>query len=85
MNVKNLFDLNNRTIIITGAAGNLATEDLAFMLNDAGYETGISINKVREAVLIAEGYTGQKLGGRISQWWISQERKKAASVASAAE
>ncbi len=68
-----------------GAAGNLATEDLAFMLNDAGYDTGIDINKVREAVIIAERYTGQKLGGRISQWWASQERKKAASVASAAE
>ncbi|MBL41268.1 MAG: hydroxymethylglutaryl-CoA lyase [Rhodospirillaceae bacterium] len=68
-----------------GAAGNLATEDLAFMLNDAGYETGIDIGKIREAVLIAERYTGQKLGGRISQWWISQERKKAASAASAAE
>ncbi len=68
-----------------GAAGNLATEDLAFMLEDSGYDTGINISKVREAVLIAERYTGQKLGGRISQWWIAQERKKAASVESAAE
>ena len=68
-----------------GAAGNLATEDLTFMLNDAGYETGVNINKLRSAVFVAERLTGLKLGGRISQWWISQERKEAARLANAAE
>tara|TARA_B100000686_G_C16751884_1_gene953047 strand:- start:769 stop:1698 length:930 start_codon:yes stop_codon:yes gene_type:complete len=68
-----------------GAKGNLATEDLVFMLNDAGYETGISIEKLRKSVLIAEKHTGQTLGGRITQWWISQEKKLSANKASAAE
>jgi hydroxymethylglutaryl-CoA lyase len=32
-----------------GASGNLATEDLAFMLNEMGYETGIDVTKLIKA------------------------------------
>jgi isopropylmalate/homocitrate/citramalate synthase len=32
-----------------GAAGNLATEDLLYMLDDLGIETGISLDKVVKA------------------------------------
>jgi hydroxymethylglutaryl-CoA lyase len=32
-----------------GASGNTATEDLVFMLNDMGYETGIDVDKLIEA------------------------------------
>lgn len=32
-----------------GASGNTATEDLAYMLNDMGYETGIDVDKLIEA------------------------------------
>ncbi len=32
-----------------GASGNTATEDLAYMLNDMGYETGVDVNKLIEA------------------------------------
>ncbi|MDC0074293.1 hydroxymethylglutaryl-CoA lyase [Alphaproteobacteria bacterium] len=64
-----------------GAKGNLATEDLAFMLNDSGFKTGINIKKLRKSVQIAEIYTGQKLGGRISEWLTSEERKNAAAAA----
>jgi hydroxymethylglutaryl-CoA lyase len=32
-----------------GASGNTATEDLAYMLNDMGYETGIDVQKLIEA------------------------------------
>jgi len=68
-----------------GAAGNLATEDLVFMLNESSYDTGIDVRGLRKAVAIAERHTGQQLGGRITQWWLSQERKKAAEAAQAAE
>ena len=68
-----------------GAKGNLATEDLVFMLNNAGYDTGIDIAKLRNSVLIAEQCTGQKLGGRITDWWLSKEKKISADQASAAE
>ena len=68
-----------------GAAGNLATEDLVFMLDEAGYETGIDVAGLRKAVSVAERLVGQPLGGRITKWWVSQERKKARAVAEAAE
>lgn len=32
-----------------GASGNTATEDLAYMLNDMGYETGVDVDKLIEA------------------------------------
>jgi len=32
-----------------GASGNTATEDLAYMLNDMGYETGVDVEKLIEA------------------------------------
>ncbi|MEL7647611.1 MAG: hydroxymethylglutaryl-CoA lyase [Sedimentibacter sp.] len=32
-----------------GASGNTATEDLVYMLNDMGYETGIDVEKIIEA------------------------------------
>lgn len=49
-----------------GASGNLATEDLAFMLEAMGYETGIDLEKlfaVREVV--AAGLPGQELYGMV--------------------
>ena len=60
-----------------GAAGNLATEDLAFMLNESGYRTGIDVAGLRTAVVIAERLLDRPLGGRISQWWLSQEKRAA--------
>ncbi|MBM3504996.1 MAG: hydroxymethylglutaryl-CoA lyase [Alphaproteobacteria bacterium] len=68
-----------------GASGNLATEDLVFMLNDSGFDTGVDVAKLRRAVGVAERLTGQRLGGRITAWWLSQERKAAAKAAQAAE
>jgi hydroxymethylglutaryl-CoA lyase len=67
-----------------GASGNLATEDLAYMLNESGYDTGVDVGKLRRAVLVAERLTGQRLGGRITAWWVSQERKAAAKAEQAA-
>lgn len=60
-----------------GAAGNVATEDLVFMLEASGYETGIDIGGLRRAVSVAERLTGLDLGGRITKWWQSQEAKAA--------
>jgi hydroxymethylglutaryl-CoA lyase len=60
-----------------GAAGNVATEDLAFMFESSGFETGIDMSGLRNAVGVAERLTGLKLGGRITKWWLSQEAKQA--------
>ena len=62
-----------------GATGNLATEDLVFMLTEAGFETGIDVGGLRRAVAIAEELTGQTLGGRITPFLDSQEKRALAS------
>lgn len=47
-----------------GAAGNLATEDLASMLEDMGIATGINLAKLIEAGALAQELVGRKLPGR---------------------
>jgi len=47
-----------------GAAGNLATEDLASMCADMGIETGIDLEKLIEAGALAQELIGHKLTGR---------------------
>lgn len=47
-----------------GAAGNLATEDLASMLADMGIATGIDLGKLIEAGELAQELVGHRLPGR---------------------
>jgi len=47
-----------------GAAGNLATEDLASMLADMGLETGVDLDKLLAAGALAQELVGRKLPGR---------------------
>jgi len=47
-----------------GAAGNLATEDLASMLADMDIETGVDLDKLIEAGALAQELIGHKLTGR---------------------
>jgi hydroxymethylglutaryl-CoA lyase len=47
-----------------GAAGNLATEDLASMLADMGIATGVDLGKLIEAGALAQELVGRKLPGR---------------------
>ena len=50
-----------------GAAGNLATEDLLFMLNDMGVETGVWIDRVEKASRFIEMKLDHKLPSRYLQ------------------
>jgi hydroxymethylglutaryl-CoA lyase len=50
-----------------GAAGNLATEDLVYMLHGMGYETGIDFGKLIRAGALAERLVGRKLPGKTLQ------------------
>jgi hydroxymethylglutaryl-CoA lyase len=50
-----------------GAAGNLATEDLVFMLHGMGIETGIDLERLWEAGKAAESIVGRKLPGKVHQ------------------
>jgi hydroxymethylglutaryl-CoA lyase len=47
-----------------GAAGNLATEDLVLMLNQAGFNTGINIDKLLDSVGLIKQLVGHPVGGR---------------------
>ncbi|HVL01045.1 MAG TPA: hydroxymethylglutaryl-CoA lyase [Dongiaceae bacterium] len=60
-----------------GASGNVATEDLVYLLEEAGFDTGIDIQALRQAVQVAEVATGQHLGGRILKWMQSQDIRNA--------
>jgi hydroxymethylglutaryl-CoA lyase len=48
-----------------GAAGNVCTEDLVFMLNEMGIETGIDLEKLIEAARLAEDIVGHPLPGAV--------------------
>ncbi|MBS0559126.1 MAG: hydroxymethylglutaryl-CoA lyase [Proteobacteria bacterium] len=48
-----------------GAAGNVCTEDLAFMLHEMGIETGIDLEKLIEAARLAEDIVGHPLPGSV--------------------
>lgn len=48
-----------------GAAGNMATEDLVFMLHGMGVETGVDLDKLIEAGNVAEQVIGRPLPGKV--------------------
>lgn len=59
-----------------GATGNVATEDIVYMLEASGLDTGISVDGLREAVAIAGRATQNPQGGRILSWMRSQELRE---------
>jgi hydroxymethylglutaryl-CoA lyase len=61
-----------------GAAGNLATEDLVFMLHGMGVETGIDLAKLVEAGELAQELIGRKLSGKYLQAALGEREKQAA-------
>jgi hydroxymethylglutaryl-CoA lyase len=50
-----------------GAAGNLASEDLVFMLEGMGFETGIDLDRLIAAGEVAEQIVGRRLPGKVHQ------------------
>ena len=48
-----------------GAAGNMATEDLVFMLHGMGVATGVDLDKLIEAGNVAEQVIGRPLPGKV--------------------
>jgi hydroxymethylglutaryl-CoA lyase len=50
-----------------GASGNLATEDLVYMLRGMGYETGIDWGKLVAAGALAQRLVGRRLPGKALQ------------------
>lgn len=61
-----------------GAAGNVATEDLVFMLHGMGVETGIDLEKLVEAGRVAEQVVGRPLPGKVHQAGVKWRRGECA-------
>lgn len=57
-----------------GASGNLATEDLVFMLHGMGLETGIDLEALIAAGEVAERLVGRKLPGKVHQAGLPRRR-----------
>ncbi|MBS2020439.1 MAG: hydroxymethylglutaryl-CoA lyase [Deltaproteobacteria bacterium] len=57
-----------------GAAGNVATEDLAYMLQGMGIETGLDLERLVEAARAAESIVGRTLPGKVHQAGIRSLR-----------
>jgi hydroxymethylglutaryl-CoA lyase len=57
-----------------GAAGNLATEDLVYMLHGMGIETGIDLPRLVEAGQVAETVVRRRLPGKVHQAGLPRVR-----------
>lgn len=66
-----------------GAAGNLATEDLVFMLHGMGVQTGIDLHRLVEAGELAQELIGRKLSGKYLQAALGEREKQATRARSA--
>ena len=65
-----------------GAAGNVCTEDLVFLCDEMGIETGIDLERMIEAALLAQEIVGHPLPGHVMQGGTLRElRAKARSAA----
>jgi len=57
-----------------GASGNLATEDLVYMLHGMGIETGVDLDALITAGQVAERIVGRKLPGKVHQAGLPRTR-----------
>lgn len=62
-----------------GAAGNAATEDLVLMFEQCGLTTGIDLQKLRQAVVLAGQLVQRPIGGRTAAWLAAQDERRARS------
>jgi hydroxymethylglutaryl-CoA lyase len=60
-----------------GASGNLATEDLVYMLQGMGFETGIDIDRLIEASERASELLSKTLPSKVLQTELGRRRKEA--------
>jgi hydroxymethylglutaryl-CoA lyase len=57
-----------------GAAGNLATEDLVFMLEGMGIATGVHLPALIDAARLAERLVGRELPGKVHRAGLFRPR-----------
>jgi hydroxymethylglutaryl-CoA lyase len=59
-----------------GASGNLATEDLVYLLHGMGYETGIDFAKLIAAGALAQRLVGRRLPGKTLQAELARAEER---------
>lgn len=67
-----------------GAAGNVCTEDLVFMCEELGIETGVDLDALIDAARLAEDIVGHALPGSVMRGGSLRKLREAARVARAA-
>ncbi len=67
-----------------GAAGNVCTEDLVFMCEEMGIDTGVDLDRLIEAANLAEKIVGHPLPGSVKQGGSLTRMRQAARTAAAA-
>ncbi|GMU61232.1 MAG: hydroxymethylglutaryl-CoA lyase [Myxococcaceae bacterium] len=60
-----------------GAAGNLATEDLVYMLQEMGVETGVDLGRLVAAGELAQELIGRRLSGKYLQAALGEREQQA--------
>jgi hydroxymethylglutaryl-CoA lyase len=68
-----------------GAAGNLSTEDLLYMLDGLGIETGVRLDALVDAGELAQELIGRKLSGKYLQAALGEREKKASRARRASQ
>ena len=48
-----------------GATGNICTEDLVYLLNESGYDTGVDLDAIIDAAKLAQDIIGRELPGQV--------------------
>lgn len=64
-----------------GAAGNVCTEDLVFMCDEMGIETGIDLERLIEVARLAEEIVGHRLPGHVMRGGSLRAMRNAARAA----
>lgn len=67
-----------------GAAGNVCTEDLVFMCEEMGIDTGVDLDKLIECANLAEKIVGHPLPGSVKQGGSLKRLREAARAAATA-
>ena len=66
-----------------GATGNVATEDLVYLLHGMGIQTGVDLERLAEASLLVEARLGVPLPSRTLRAWVAARSRRRGHVAGA--
>jgi len=66
-----------------GAAGNAATEDMVVLFEQCGLATGVDLQKLRRAVVLAGQLVRLRIGGRTAAWLDAEDKRRVRAAGAA--